>query len=95
MINLCNTLLPNYRVHAIPAENIKIIKPIPVIDGKIEVDVAPMITIVSTDSKVVFRVLKFLYFFFGLWFLFFEICGQFFIVVDMVIKTINTIQFHF
>ena len=54
MINLCNTLLPKDRVQA----NIgKIIKPIPVIDRVIEVDVAPMITILSTDSNIVFRVL--------------------------------------
>ena len=57
MIVLCNTLLPNDRVHAIPADIGKIIKPIPVTDRVIEVDVTPMITIVCTDSKIVFRVL--------------------------------------
>ena len=57
MINLCNTLLPNDRVHAIPADIGKIFKPIPVIDRVIEVDVAPMITKLSTDSNTVFRVL--------------------------------------
>ena len=57
MINLCNTLLPNYRVQAIPADIGKIIKPIPVPDKVIEVDVAPMITIESTDSKTVFGIL--------------------------------------
>ena len=56
MINLCNTFLPNDRVHAIPADFGKIIKPMPVIDRVIEVDVAQII-IVSTDSKIVFRVL--------------------------------------
>ena len=30
MINLCNTLLPNDKVHAIPADIGKIIRPIPV-----------------------------------------------------------------
>ena len=45
MINLCNILLPNDKVHAIPADIGKIIKPMPVIDRVIEVDVAPMITI--------------------------------------------------
>ena len=69
MIILCNTLLPNDRVQAIPADIGKIIKPIPVIDRVIEVDVAAMITIQSTDSNIVFRVLKFLYFFFDLLFL--------------------------
>ena len=57
MIILCNTLLPHDRVHAIPADIGKIIKPTPVIDRVIEVDVAPMITIESTDSNIVFRVL--------------------------------------
>ena len=57
MINFCNTLLPNDRLQAIPADIGKIIKPIPVIDRVIEVDVAPMITILSTDSNIVFRVL--------------------------------------
>ena len=45
------------RVHAIPADLGKIIKPIPVIHKVFEVDVAPSITIVSIDSKFVFRVL--------------------------------------
>ena len=57
MINLCNTLLPNDRVQAILADIGKIINPIPVIDRVIEVDVAAMITILSTDSNTVFRVL--------------------------------------
>ena len=57
MINLCNTLLPNDRPQAIPAEIGKIITPTPAIDRVIEVDVAPMITILSTDSNIVFRIL--------------------------------------
>ena len=57
MINICNTLLPNDRVQAIPADIGKIIKPAEVIDKVIDVDVAPMITILSTDSNIVFRVL--------------------------------------
>ena len=57
MINLCNTLLPKDRVQAIPADMGKIFKPIPIIDRVIEVDVAPMITILSADSNIVFRVL--------------------------------------
>ena len=57
MINLCNILLPNDRVQAKPADFGKIIKPTPVIDRVIEVDVAPMITILSTDSNIVFKVL--------------------------------------
>ena len=57
IINLCNTLLPNDRVQAIPSDMGKIIRPIPVIDKAIEVDVAPMITILSTDSNIGFRVI--------------------------------------
>ena len=57
MINLCNTLLPNDRVQAIPADIGRIIKPIPVTDEVIEVYVAPMVTILTTDSNIVFRVL--------------------------------------
>ena len=56
MKNLCNTLLPSDRVHAIPVDIVKTFKPIPVTDRVIEVDVAPMITIVPTDSNFVFRV---------------------------------------
>ena len=57
MIVLCNILLPNDRVHAMPAEIGKINEPTPTIDKLIEVDVAPIITIVSADSKIVFWVL--------------------------------------
>ena len=57
MINLCNNLLPKDKPQAIPADIGKTINPIPVIDRVIEVDVAPMITILSTDSNTVFRVL--------------------------------------
>ena len=51
MIKLCNTLLPNDRVQAIPADMDKIIRPTSVTDKVIEVDVSPMITILSTDSN--------------------------------------------
>ena len=57
MINLCNILLPIDRVQAILADIGKTFEPIPVIDRVIEVDVAPMITILSTVSNTVFRVL--------------------------------------
>ena len=56
MINLCNTLLPNARVHAIPADIGKIIRPKPVIDKVMEVDVAANLMTLSTDSNIVFRV---------------------------------------
>ena len=57
MINLCNTLLPNDKPQAIPADIGKTIKPIPVTDRVFEVDVAATITILSTDSNTVFSVL--------------------------------------
>ena len=57
MINLCNILLPNDRVQAIPADIGNTIKPIPVTDSVIEVEVAAMIAILSTDSNIVFKVL--------------------------------------
>ena len=57
MINLRNNLLPNDRVQKIPADIGNTIKPIPVTDSVIEVEVAAMITILSTDSNTVFRVL--------------------------------------
>ena len=69
MNNLCNTLLPNGRVQAIPVDIGKLFRPIQVIDRVIEVDVAPVILILSTDSNTVFRVLYFLYLFFDLLFL--------------------------
>ena len=62
-INLCNTLLPNDKVQAEPADIGETIKPITVIDRVIEVDVAPMITIESTDSIIVFSVIHFLFLF--------------------------------
>ena len=64
MISLCKTLLPNGRVHAIPAVIGKAIKPIPITDRVIEVDVVPVIGTESTDSKIVLSVFYFLYFFF-------------------------------
>ena len=89
MINLCITLLPNDRVQAIPDVIGNINKPIPVIDRVYEVVVSPKVTIVSTDSNILFRLLYFLYLFFCFMFLIFEVCNHFFHVVDMVNKTVN------
>ena len=50
-------MLPNDRVHDLPAEFCTITKPIAIIDKVKEVDVAPIRTIESTDSNIVFRVL--------------------------------------
>ena len=57
MINLCNILLPSDKPEAMPADIGKITKPTPVTDSVIEVEVAAMITILSTDSNNVFKVL--------------------------------------
>ena len=57
MIILCNTLLPNDKPHATPADIGKTIKPTPVTVKIIEVYVAAMIMILSNDSNIVFRVL--------------------------------------
>ena len=43
-------------MYAYPADVGKAFKPIPVIDKVIEVDVAPITTIVFIDSNIVFRV---------------------------------------
>ena len=77
-------------MHAIPSDIGKIIKPIAVIDRVIEVDVAPIITIVSTDSNIVFRVLYFSSLFWFMVFVF-EVRNNFFNVVNWVIKTIYII----
>ena len=57
MINLCDTLLPNDRVHAIPADIGKTIKPIPEIATVREFGVAPTIITLSTEYNKVFRIL--------------------------------------
>ena len=59
MVNLCNILLHNDEVQANAADVGKIVKTTPVTDKVIEFDVAPMITIASTYSNIVFRVLLF------------------------------------
>ena len=56
-------------MHAIPAHIGKKIKPTQVIDRVREIDVAPIIIILSTDSNIVFRGLYFLYSFFDMQFL--------------------------
>ena len=55
MINLCITFLPSDKIYAIPADTGKVIKPTPVIDRVEDVDVAPIKTIVATDSNILFR----------------------------------------
>ena len=59
----CKILLPIDRVHAILADFGKIFKLIPQIDRVIEVNVAAIVTIVSTDSIILLKVLYFLYIF--------------------------------
>ena len=48
-------MLPNDRIQTFPADIGKIIKPTPVFDRVIEVDVAPMMIIECIDSNIVFR----------------------------------------
>ena len=59
MIHLCITLLPNDRGQAMLVDIGIIIKPTPVTDKVIEVDVSPIIMIDSTDSNNVFGVYNF------------------------------------
>ena len=51
--------MPIDRVHALPADIGKMFKPIPIVHRVIEVDVAPMIKTLSTDSNTVLRVYNF------------------------------------
>ena len=95
MINLFETFLPNDKAHAFAADIGRTMKLIPVIDETIEVVVAPIKTIVSTDSKLVFSVLYFLNIFFETCFFVFEVCDHLFTVVDMVNKIVNIVQFAF
>ena len=69
MFILCNTLLPSDKVHAILADVGKKFRPIPVVDRVLELDVAPIITNLSTDSNILFIVL---YFF--IYFLIYDFC---------------------
>ena len=57
IITLCNILSPNDRVKANPADIVKKIKPIPVIDRAIVADVAPIKTVESIHSSIVLKVL--------------------------------------
>ena len=59
MIILCTIVLLSDKEQTIRADIGKMIKPIPVIDRIIEVDVAPMISIECTDSNIVFTVFLF------------------------------------
>ena len=52
VIILCSTLLPSDRVHAIPADIGHVKWLIPKVDRLIEVDVAPIKPIVSTDANI-------------------------------------------
>ena len=57
MIMLFNTLLPNDKAHAISAASLKLFEILQVIYKIIEVGIAPITAILSTDSNIVFRVL--------------------------------------
>ena len=64
MTILCITMLPKAKVQPIPAESGTTFKPSPVTENVAVFLVAPMITIVSTDSNIEVSVFYFLYFFF-------------------------------
>ena len=66
------------------------IKPIPEGDKVIELDVVAIFTKVSIDFNLVVSVFGFLNLFGCIVFIF-EICNHFFIVVDMVVKTVKII----
>ena len=66
MLILCNTLLPNDRTHATPAEIGNTIKPTPVIDKNADVVVAPFLASASFESQMDVNVLNFFNFFFDL-----------------------------
>ena len=57
MNNFCNVLLPNDIVQETQAIIGNTFKPIPVTDRVLEVDVAPIITIESTNSNIEVSVL--------------------------------------
>ena len=69
MITSCKVLLAYGREQAIPAAVGTTIKPNPVVDRVTDNAVELKTATVPTDSKIVFRVLKFLYPSFDLWFL--------------------------
>ena len=69
MVTSHNTLLPIDNPHADAVYIGIAIKPIPVRDNVVEVDVVAIITNVSNDFSVVVIVLYFLYFFFDFLFL--------------------------
>ena len=68
MIISFNTLLPIDKTHADAVDKGITIKPIPVRDNVMELDVEAIITKVSNDFSLVVIVLYFLYFFFDLFF---------------------------
>ena len=90
MIISHNTFLSIDNPHAIPVDIGIAIKPIPVRLKVIELDVVAIITKVSNDFNIVIIVAFFIYFF-GLVVFIFEICNQFFNVVNRVIKTVDII----
>ena len=69
MITSYNTLIPIDKAHVDPVDIGNTIKPIPVRDDVIELDVVAIITNVSNDFSIVIIVLYFLYFFLDLLFL--------------------------
>ena len=92
MIISYNTLLPIDKAHAVAVDIGIAINAIPVRNNLIELDVVAIITNVSNDFNIVVIVLYFyislLFFYF-----FFDAGYHFFLVTDMVLKTINIFFF--
>ena len=86
-----NTLLVIDKPQAIELDIGITVRPNPVRDNEIELDVVAIRTIVSKDFSIVVSVLHFLIFLF--WFItfVFEVSNHFFNIVDMVIKAVNII----
>ena len=95
MINLYNTLLPNDRIQAIPADIGKKFRTIAVTDIVIEVDVDPMIMILCIDSNIVFSVLCFLYFFLDLLFLSLKYVNNSLMLLLWLLKLLTSVVFFF
>ena len=80
MINLCNILLPKDIPKTIPADIGKTIKPIPVIDRNIEVDVAAMITMLI---QILILCLKFYKFYIS--FLIYGFCLLKYVIISLML----------
>ena len=94
MITSCITLLPIDNPHAVAVDIGIALKPIPVRDNVMELDVVAIITNISNDFSIIVIVFCF-FFLFRIVIFFFKVSNQFFNVVYVVIKTVNIVFFSF